>query len=101
MNACADNTATNTGANSSLIKEIFNNFPTIYTEIDDNNNFTRFYFTTTTEVEGVSTTINADINLIYPADLKVTEPDDYIDMSVLLSGVMGNVVEGVTPTVAN
>ena len=92
LNACSGNVATNSGTNSSLFEEIFANFPTMYVEVDNNYNFTRVYFDVTTEAGAMSSTTNADINLSYPSELKITEPDDYIDMSTLLSGAMTDVL---------
>ena len=96
LNACMGGTASNNGTSATMVESIFDNFPTLYTEIDDNNNFTRFYFVMSTADDSGSTssssTTTADISLSYPKDFKITEPEDYITMSDLLSGAMQNVL---------
>lgn len=73
-------------------------FPTVYAEVDDDYNFTRIYFESenATLNNTGSATVTADINLSYPKELKVVEPDSYIEMSTLLSSVMGGVLSGNT-----
>lgn len=89
LNACVNNTATNSETNSTLFDGIFANFPTVYAEVDENNNFTRLYFDITMASDnGDSTSTTADLNLIYPSEFKITEPTDYIEMSSLLSSTM-------------
>ena len=80
-----------------MIEKIFENFPTIYVEIDDNYNFTRVYFKVTAGDETSSMTTTADLALSYPAKLEVAAPDDYIDMSTLVNNlVTGVFVSGET-----
>lgn len=94
LNACAGNVATNTQVTPAMLETITKDLPAVYAEIDDNNNFTRFYFKAGT----ASTTIEADINLSYPAEIKVSDPSDYIDMSTLLNSVMTTFLQsGDTP----
>lgn len=109
LNACVGNTATNDDVNANMIAGIFVNFPTIYVEVDDEYNFTRVYFKAATNggdvVEdcqcvtapcdcggvGVSPmTITADLSLTYPNKLEITEPDDYLDMSVFVNQLLTN-----------
>ena len=90
LNACAGDSATNTAITSGTIKGIFENFPTMYVEVDENYNFTRVYFEAKNDTETISSTVKADINLSYPSELKVTEPTEYLNMSTLLSSVMTN-----------
>lgn len=102
LNACAGNTATNSTTALSTIKEIFKNFPTVYAEVDNNDNFTRFYFKATTVVDDVTTTTTADLDLSYPTKLEIEEPEDYATMSTLLSSVMSGILSGSTdPTTSN
>lgn len=98
LNACMDNTASNSGTSATMIEDIFSNFPILYAEVDDNNNFTRFYFKVNSSDENVSSTTTADITLTYPKEFKITEPADYITMSNLLSGVMSSLINNTTDT---
>lgn len=87
LNACANSTATNEQTNARFVQQLLSNLPTVYVEIDDNNNFTRVYFKTTTVDGDDSTSINADLSLTYPTELKITDPDDYIPMSEIVERV--------------
>ncbi len=79
INECSSTDNEETG--STLFEEIFANFPTVYVEVDSNNNITRIYFTTTVEAGGISTNTKADIDLSYPSKLEIIEPSDYIESS--------------------
>lgn len=99
LNACVGDTATNEDVALDMIEKIFESFPTIYVEIDDDYNFTRVYFKTTTGDETNSMTTTADLALSYPAKLEVAAPDDYIDMSTLVNNlVTGVLVSGEAST---
>lgn len=89
LNACAGNLSTNGTTSQNMIGDIFRNFPTMYAEIDDNNNFTRVYF----ETDANSQSITADLDISYPNKLDVTEPDSYIEMSTLLNNVTTNLLK--------
>ena len=89
LNACAGNLSTNGTTSQNMIEDIFRNFPTMYAEIDDNNNFTRVYF----ETEANSQFITADLDISYPNKFEVTEPDSYIEMSTLLNNVTTNLLK--------
>ena len=99
LNACNNSTATNSQVTPSMLEEIVKNLPAIYAEIDENNNFTRFYFKTTTDnLDDTSTTTEADINLSYPSEVRVIDPTDYMDMSTLLDSVLTTLLQsGTTP----
>lgn len=84
LNACANKTATNEQTNAKFVQQLLSNLPTIYVEIDDNNNFTRVYFKTTTTNENDSTSIDADLSITYPTELKITDPENYIPMSEIV-----------------
>lgn len=88
LNACAGNVASNTDVATSVIEKIFEVFPTVYAEVDDNYNFTRLYFKTTVDMNGTPATLTADLDFSYPAKIEVTEPDSYIEMSDLLNGTL-------------
>ncbi|MBQ3292972.1 hypothetical protein IJG93_01520 [Candidatus Saccharibacteria bacterium] len=93
LNACMDSTASNDGTSATMIEQIFNNFPTMYAEVDDNNNFTRFYFQINVASGSTSSATTADISLSYPKEFKISEPTDYITMSQLLSSVMSSLLK--------
>ncbi len=84
LNACANRTATNEQTNAKFVQQLLSNLPTVYVEIDDNNNFTRVYFKTTTTNGDDSTSIDADLSLTYPTELKITDPENYIPMSEIV-----------------
>lgn len=88
LNACAGTTASNSGTTSTSIEAIFSNFPVMYVEIDNDNNFTRFYFQINVDSGNASSAVVADVSLSYPKDFKISEPADYITMSQLLNDVM-------------
>ena len=96
LNACTGNTATNVNVSSSAIDKLFANFPTVYIEVDENSNITRVYLKTIIESDGASTTVKADLGLSYPAEVKITEPTEYTDMSTLLSAMMSELFNGVS-----
>lgn len=98
LNACMNNTASNSGTSATMIENIFDNFPILYAEVDDNNNFTRFYFKINSDDENAASTTTADITLTYPKEFKITEPADYITMSNLLNGVMATLLNNATDT---
>ena len=90
LNACMGGTASNTGTSATMIEEIFSKFPAMYAEIDNDSNFTRFYFDINMGDSETSTAATADISLSYPREFKISEPTDYIPMSQLLSETMSS-----------
>ena len=70
---------------SAEIGEIFASYPTIYVEIDDSYNFTRFYLDATT-ADGMST-ITTDFSFSYPNTIEIVEPAEYTDIDTLLMGL--------------
>ena len=88
LNACMGGAASNSGTTATMIEQIFGNFPTMYAEVDNDNNFTRFYFQKNSEDDSTSSATTADISLSYPKEFKIVEPTTYITMSQLLSGAM-------------
>ena len=99
LNACSKSQATNSQVTPSMLEETIKNLPAVYAEIDENNNFTRFYFKTTMDnSDDTSSTIEADINLSYPQEVRVTDPTDYVDMSTLMNSVLTTMFQsGTTP----
>lgn len=88
LNACAGNTATNSGISATDIQNIFSRFPSMYIEIDDNDNITRLYFKANIDTDTNSTTTTADLNITYPEKIQLQEPASYIEMSTLLNNIM-------------
>ncbi len=80
--ACSGATATKKDVTESDIQQIFSNFPTVYAEIDNNNNFTRLYFT----IDQIGLT--ADLAISYPDSVTVEEPSSYLEMSDYLTELM-------------
>lgn len=52
--------------------------PSVYVELDNDYNFTRFYTTTNLDEDG-ETTLTADINFTYPTNINVSEPEGTVD----------------------
>ena len=89
---CAD-TITDIDASADTLKQVFDGFPTVYVEIDDNYNFTRVYFDTSISAgDDTYTAVTADINLSYPSKIEINEPTEYVNMSTLLNNLMTNVL---------
>lgn len=83
MLACMGDVAVNEEVTPSNLQEIISSLPTIYVEIDDNDNFTRVYLTVDSSDGTMGVT--ADISLAYPASISVEEPEVYIDINDVLS----------------
>ncbi|MBQ8985114.1 hypothetical protein IJ076_00945 [Candidatus Saccharibacteria bacterium] len=94
LKACVDENATNVSIDADAIKSIFSNFPIVYVEINDNNDFTRVYLKTTGGSENGAISAKADLALSYPSEVTIAEPVEYVDMSTILSTMMTNVFSG-------
>lgn len=70
------------------VSELVNKLPDIYVEIDDDDNFSRFY--TSAKVEGSPAEIVVDLSFAYPTAINVTEPDKYTDVMTLLQQLYSN-----------
>jgi len=92
LNACTNNTATNSATTATSIENIFKIFPSVYLEIDDNYNITRVYFKTNLGDEAGSMNVTADLALSYPNKLEVVAPDEYVDMSILVDKLVTGVL---------
>lgn len=64
------------------------NMPTIYAEVDDSYNFTRLY--TEIFLEDADMNMVIDMNLSYPANINVAEPDEYINLMENIEGLLPN-----------
>ena len=86
--------ACNGGAedNDSTLDKVDTNAADLYVEIDENYNFTRVYLDTTMDAADSTSTTKADLNLVYPAELKVTEPTEYVDITTVVSNIMSKMV---------
>ena len=83
--ACTGGQATNASVDAAALTQVIAALPTIYVEIDDNDNFTRLYLSVTTP-DGL-TTATADFSLSYPSSLTIKEPSEYIDINQALSDI--------------
>ncbi len=74
--------------------------PNFYVELDDSYNFTRLYTSTTLDENG-EFSLTADVNLTYPENINVSEPEDAVDfmevMQMFLGGFLPN-SEDITPS---
>ena len=94
LGACVGNTATNNRISATDIAEIFEGYPTLYVEINKNNDFTRVYFEA--EMGGGMTTATADLDLSYPSKLEITPPDNYLDLNTLVEQILTTVMDNIT-----
>ena len=92
--ACMNGGATSTGITAEQVAEMTANFTSFYVEIDDNNNFTRVYFTMAPEGQ----TVTVDLSLSYPTSITITEPEQYISYSEVLQKLLSSFyAEPLTP----
>jgi len=86
MFACMNGEAISTGqeVTASDLSEIVAMLPTIYVEIDDDDNFTRVYLTVSSD----DATATADISLSYPSTITIEEPESYIELNEILTNVL-------------
>lgn len=68
-----------------------NQIPKLYVEIDNDNNFARFY--TTTSVSDNAATITIDLNFDYPTNVNVSEPTEYRNFNDVISEIFGGMYE--------
>lgn len=70
------------------VAEIVNTMPTIYAEVDNDNNFSRLYLVSNlNDGEG---TMTIDLGFSYPANVNVSEPEEYKDFSKVLQEIMSS-----------
>ena len=89
--ACVGGTATNMKVNGDDLAMITSYLPTIFVEINDNNDFTRVYLSVSTP-DGL-TSAAADLSFSYPANISIDEPASYIDINQALSMVLTNFLQ--------
>lgn len=73
------------GSSAISLGDVFTEAPVVYAEIDENNNFTRFYFDGNL---GGEFAVTADLSFSYPVTVTVNEPEDYMDMSEALTNIV-------------
>ena len=83
--ACTGQTAANISAKTEDLTEILAEAPTVYVEIDEDDNITRLYMAINDE----NTSTTADISFSYPSSITIEKPEDYIYLTSLLSQMMG------------
>jgi len=70
------------------VAEVVNTMPTIYAEVDNENNFTRLYLVS--ELNDGEGTMTIDLGFSYPANVNVSEPVEYKDFSEVIQEVMSS-----------
>ena len=70
------------------VVELVEKLPALYVEVDNNDYFTRLYFTTTTEDD--TATITADFDFTYPENINVSEPVEYQNLFDALQKMVEN-----------
>lgn len=68
---------------------VLEGLPDIYVEVDNDDIFTRLYFSTEID-EG---TVTADLNFTYPSSINVPEPPEYLDLSDVMQKISTDVDE--------
>jgi len=67
-------------------QEIIKDFPDLYVEIDNNDNFTRIYFAISQDENKMTATV--DLSLAYPSQITINEPTEYIDVNEAMTKIM-------------
>ena len=70
------------------VTEVVNTMPTIYTEVDNDNNFSRLYLVS--DLNDGEGTMTIDLGFSYPENVNVSEPVEYKDFSEVLQEVMSS-----------
>ena len=83
LSTCLGNKSTT--INSDELTKLVEKMPALYVEIDENNNFTRLYFVA--DVNNGEATATVDLDFTYPANINVSEPDEYRDLSTGMEGL--------------
>ena len=82
---CFNVTNYNTSIDEDRVKEAFDVVPTLYVEIDNDNNITRFL---TDKVETPVFAADADFVFSYPTNFKVEEPSEYKDAFKIIESAL-------------
>lgn len=73
------------------VAEVVRKLPAVYVEIDQDNNFSRFYMVTQTE-DGTGT-ITIDLSFSYPANINVPEPVKYMTFEDAIQEIMMSIYD--------
>lgn len=73
------------------VAEIVNTMPTIYTEVDNDNNFSRLYLVS--DLNDGEGTMTIDLGFSYPTNVDVSEPVEYKDFSEIITQIMMGVFD--------
>lgn len=84
--ACMGGTATINEITVESVSEMTSLFKSFYVEIDNNNNFTRVYFTL---APTDTTAVTVDLDISYPTNISFEEPESYLDFSEVLQRLLG------------
>ena len=79
--SCMGGAAINREVTADDLQNMLAELPTIYVEIDDQNNFTRTYLTMNND----GMTITADLSFTYPTSIVIEEPETYVEINTVLS----------------
>ena len=69
------------------VAEITDQFSDVYVEVDKDNNFSRLYMQNTDD----TWTITIDLAFSYPADINVSEPNEYVTFEDVIQEIMTSV----------
>ena len=82
---CFNATNYNTSVDEDKVKEMFEMIPTLYVEIDNDNNITRFL---TDKVDTSVFTADADFVFSYPKNFTIEEPSEYKDAFKIIESAL-------------
>ena len=85
--ACVSGTATNDGLTTDEVKNMFESYPTVYVEVNDQYLFTRVVFDSSLKN---GATVHADLNLSYPASTSVIEPEEYLEINEVMNRMLND-----------
>ena len=86
LDGCATGETESTTLSS--LQSMLESLPVLYVEVDDSYNFTRVY----SKITNDSGTTTVDLNLSYPSKIDINTPDEYTDLSTIMSNLVMNVV---------
>lgn len=75
-----------TEVSSEDVSELISQLPTLYVEVDKDNNFSRLYFTGSADEADASMTV--DLGFTYPATINVAEPTESEPLTTVIQKVM-------------
>ena len=70
------------------VAKIVEEMPTVYAEVDDENNFSRIYLNS--DLNDGEATITIDLNFSYPSSVNVSSIEEYQDFSTLLEEIFSS-----------